>query len=257
MGLCKCGCGKDVKNDYAKGHWLRTNPFTKEDQLKASQKQIGMKKKPREGGNLCECGCGQLCVNRFRPGHNPTWNKGLTKETSEIIRKSAKALSKSTKGEKVGGMLGKYHSEETKEKIRQSNLGRKISEDTRRKLSESHMGNKPPHTGKPLLCMRGVNNPNWKGGSSGENATICGRIEYKLWRKSVFERDDYTCQKCGERGGKLRAHHIFSKNHYKQLRIVQENGITFCESCHRNFHSIHGNQRNNISQLMKFLGKFD
>jgi len=32
--------------------------------------------------------------------------------------------------------------------------------------------------------------------------------EYIDWRKSVFERDDYTCCECGKQGGTLNAHHI-------------------------------------------------
>lgn len=35
------------------------------------------------------------------------------------------------------------HSEETKEKMRQSRFGRKLSEETKKKISESHMGMKP------------------------------------------------------------------------------------------------------------------
>ena len=34
--------------------------------------------------------------------------------------------------------------------------------------------------------------------------------QYQKWRKSVFERDNWTCQFCGERGRKLAVDHIKS-----------------------------------------------
>lgn len=60
--------------------------------------------------------------------------------------------------------------------------------------------------------------------------------EYIKWRKAVYERDDYTCQICGKRGGTLNAHHIkhFAKN--KDLRTDINNGITLCEDCHKAIH---------------------
>lgn len=53
---------------------------------------------------------------------------------------------------------------------------------------------------------------------------------YKLI-KQVFERDDYTCQYCGQIGGKLEADHIiaFSKGGSDKL----ENLITACRKCNR------------------------
>lgn len=60
--------------------------------------------------------------------------------------------------------------------------------------------------------------------------------EYYKWRKSVFERDNYTCQVCGQVGGSLNAHHIelFSKNIEKRIDI--NNGITLCINCHKKIH---------------------
>ena len=81
--------------------------------------------------------------------------------------------------------------------------------------------------------MRGENNPNWKGGTYGtERHTLMGRVEYVNWRQAVFTRDDYTCQLCGERGGKLNADHIKPYSLYPHLRLDLDNGQTLCVLCH-------------------------
>lgn len=60
-----------------------------------------------------------------------------------------------------------------------------------------------------------------------------GRTEYIAWRTTVFERDAYTCQMCGERGGMLNAHHIKPWKDYPTLRHDIANGITLCLHCHK------------------------
>lgn len=59
---------------------------------------------------------------------------------------------------------------------------------------------------------------------------------YANWRKTVFERDHYTCKVCGQVGGKLNAHHIKRFADYPELRLAVTNGITLCEDCHRKVH---------------------
>ena len=61
--------------------------------------------------------------------------------------------------------------------------------------------------------------------------------EYIHWRKSVFERDNYTCKKCNKVGGILNAHHIKKFKDYPKLRLEISNGITLCVECHRKAHT--------------------
>jgi hypothetical protein len=82
-------------------------------------------------------------------------------------------------------------------------------------------------------------------------AQIVYLLEYNDWRRHVFNRDDYTCQRCDIVGGDLHAHHImsFSKiiNSYDITTVDEakecallfsiDNGITLCIDCHRWTHS--------------------
>jgi len=77
----------------------------------------------------------------------------------------------------------------------------------------------------------------------------------KKWRKKVFKKNNYTCQKCSIRGGDLRGHHIKNWSSNKKLRYVVSNGITLCLNCHKDFHRVYGNKNNNQQQLDEFFKK--
>lgn len=78
--------------------------------------------------------------------------------------------------------------------------------------------------------LKGKGHWNWRGGIS---PRVLNTIEYKLWRKAVFERDNYTCQSCGtEQSGIFQAHHIKSWAKYPKLRFEVSNGQTLCKKCH-------------------------
>lgn len=62
--------------------------------------------------------------------------------------------------------------------------------------------------------------------------------EYSTWRNNVFQRDEYTCQSCGQVGGELNAHHIKEYKKHKELRLDLNNGTTLCKECHKKLHRL-------------------
>ena len=92
---------------------------------------------------------------------------------------------------------------------------------------------------------RGEKSNFWKGGITPINKIIRTSSEYKLWRKSVFERDNYTCIWCGIRGKELNADHIKPFALFPELRFAIDNGRTLCRGCHQKTDTW-GNRKNEI-----------
>lgn len=80
---------------------------------------------------------------------------------------------------------------------------------------------------------RGESHPFWRGGVTPYQKIERRKPEYIAWRKAIFERDNYTCQLCGVRGGTLHADHIKSWIKYPDLRTELSNGRTLCLECHK------------------------
>ena len=86
--------------------------------------------------------------------------------------------------------------------------------------------------------MKSKKNHLWKGGITKTNILIRNGLEYRLWRESVFKRDNHTCVECGERSrvGKrvvLNADHIKPFAIHIDSRFDINNGRTLCVSCHK------------------------
>lgn len=127
-----------------------------------------------------------------------------------------------SKNRVIPNRTGASMPKEAKLKIKENNakywLGKKLSLDHRRKLSISHITT----------------------GSTSTSVILRNSVEYKLWRKSVFERDEYTCVWCGIKfikgvTGRIMIHadHIKPFAYFPELRFAIDNGRTLCVSCHK------------------------
>ena|SRR3990167_8188143 len=74
---------------------------------------------------------------------------------------------------------------------------------------------------------------NWKNGVTSNKKKIFRSLKYKLWRNAIFKRDNWTCQKCNQIGGKIQADHIKRWSDYPELVFDLNNGQTLCLKCHR------------------------
>lgn len=96
-------------------------------------------------------------------------------------------------------------------------------------------------------------NPNITKKEREKKRLYLGEEIYNNWHNSVFERDNYTCQCCGDNhGGNLEAHHINSYNWDKENRFNIDNGITLCNKCHKKFHHLYGYGNNTKKQFEEF-----
>lgn len=126
-------------------------------------------------------------------------------------------------------MFGKRHKDISRQRVSISKKGQRASIRT-----EFKAGLIPWNKGKHMPeSIRGKNHYNWKGGADVRNELSRKSMEIRIWRETVFKRDDYTCQMCGKRGVELQADHELPFALYPDLRFELLNGQTLCVACHR------------------------
>ena len=156
-----------------------------------------------------------------------------TEEHKKNISKAMKGKPHHNKGIPMGKERRKKLSEIALRQNRSISFkGRHHSEESKKKMSISSSGEK---------------SSNWKGGISPLMLRIRSCFKYRQWRCDVFTRDDFTCQRCGDKGVYLEAHHcgkkfsdIFSENKirtFEEALMCEElwninNGETLCINCH-------------------------
>lgn len=103
------------------------------------------------------------------------------------------------------------------------------------------------------IHQSGENSRFWRGGISYTDNKIVSDRKYKKWRMCVLIRDDYICQICGQRGGKLEVHHIKRRKDSPEKTLDETNGITLCQDCHR--YKVNYHEKDYEEQFTKVIEK--
>lgn len=122
-----------------------------------------------------------------------------------------------------------------------------------RSLVETKRCNKCSHESF-IDKVSGENNSNWNYELTNEQREENRDFpEYQQWRRSVFERDNYTCQCCKKKGITLNAHHKDGYHWCVERRLDVDNGITLCDDCHKDFHRVYGVRNNTEIEITNYL----
>jgi hypothetical protein len=140
--------------------------------------------------------------------------KMSTSQINRYLVHPAPSQSQETIDKRANALRGQKRTDEQKKRISLSLLGRKLSEEHKKKLNLFRKGCRPWNLSGAIPISRNY-------------------AEYIGWRNAIYKRDDYTCQVCGQRGGRLAAHHILPYVKYPEYRHEEENGLTLCRECHR------------------------
>lgn len=169
--------------------------------------------------NIAKCQLGRKHSDEVRKKISKT-KKGI-----KLSEEHKKKLSKAHKGKK--------HSEEHKRKVSEALKNRKLSEEQKERLRKLRTGIKLSKETKKKMSEiarkrveDGLNNF-WRGGISYAPYTVDWT---KTLKRSIRERDKYTCQICD----KKQEDRTFSVHHidYNKENCNPNNLITLCINCH-------------------------
>lgn len=216
MRECGCGCKQEVVSPDKRG---RERFFCRGHRLRGL-KRMSLSNETKAKISIALRGNKNGRGNKGKMGGIP-WNKNKKTGIAPWQGKKRPEVSAQLKKRWLEGKMP---------------VNRIVGEETRKLISES---------------KKGSLNHFWNGGITPISVQIRKSREYKIWRKTVFEKDDYICQSCSRKGGKLHADHIKPFFLFKELRLEISNGRTLCVDCHRQTET-YGNKL--YFQLKKGIG---
>lgn len=196
--------------------WLYNEYWTKERSLKEIGKDVNLS--------------AQAILNCMKKFNIP--RRSCAKHTNKTKQKQSRV--KAGKNNPMFGIKRPEHSKHMKSVLK----GRTFSKTTIEKMSKAKRGICGPKHNKWV-------EPDKRKGCLNKN--IRRLEEMKIWRMAVYKRDNWTCQICHLKGGKLHADHI-TPLHFliKEFNIQKpsdaiaqpaiwdiNNGRTLCVDCHK------------------------
>lgn len=226
---------KRISEGMKKYHKDNPHPYKGRHHTEETRKKIseGKKKNPTRYWK------GKKRIFSVEHKNNMSEGRKGVKHTEETKRK----ISTAHKGKQspLRGIKRFPRTEETKQKIREKLKGKKLSKEHREKIKQNHLrGENHPLFGKPCTEEQkkslsqalkgkyaGDKHPQWQGGKSFEPYTVDWTETLK---RSIRERDTYTCQLCKKPQGDIAhdVHHI----DYNKKNCNPVNLITLCHICH-------------------------
>ena len=197
--------------------------------------------------HICSCGnVSKIRLTHFLQGHRcKKCGHEKTKDKLRFLHKDVEKIFEDNGCKLLSKKYVDYH----------SHLDYECSCGEKSKISLAHFlgGERCKKCG--IKKRSGKNNSNYNPNLTDEERINRRKVpENGIWTKDTLIKNDYTCQKCFQRGGTLNAHHILNYATNEELRFDDDNGITLCKKHHIEFHKKYGYRNNTREQLEEFLG---
>jgi 5-methylcytosine-specific restriction endonuclease McrA len=224
---------------YRSGHWLEVKYWDEELTQQEIADECGVSPRTvREYMNQFD-----IPTREMRGENHPMHGRERTDEEKQKISSS---------------LEGRSFSEETRQRMSESQSGRELPQDVREKISDSLEGltHSKETRQKMSKSTSGEANPNWRGGYSNRYGP-----GWSVARESIHERDE-VCQHCDHDGAerRLEVHHIVPIRVFRNAEHLaiadahdEENLILLCNRCHG--HADHGQIELDAPVELLFEGK--
>ena len=167
---------------------------------------------------------GHLFMNEYYNKNKEKWKKYYQNRINKINKLCPTCGSQITNTK--SNTCQKHFSDEARSNIGKGHVGLKMSTRAKEKCRITKLGQLNPNWMK-----RGELSPSWKGGCRG-NYDFYYQTDWDILRKRIYERDRWTCQRCGKHCGRktIQCHHKVP--YFVSKDNSDDNLTTLCVSCH-------------------------